>query len=194
MKILSWNCQGLAKPKVIRALRLLLSLSKPDVLFLCELKTHSSSDISKALSSCFLTNSVFVPPVGIAGGLCLAWNNTISITITLQNNFLINALITSDNYHHDWLLSGIHCPCIPLGKTQFWDLMGNIASDFDGPWLAIGDFNSIISQSEKIGGNPFASSSNHNFQTDLNDLSFIDLGFTGYPYTWNNKRSGHDNI
>lgn len=29
---------------------------------------------------------------------------------------------------------------------------------------------------------------------DLNDLGSIDLGFTGYPYTWNNKRKGTGNI
>lgn len=195
MKILSWNCQGLAKPKAIRALRLLLSSSKPDILFLCEIKTPSFTSISNALSVFSLTNFVSVPPIGFAGGLCLAWNSNISLTVTLQKNFTINALISPDHSTTDvWQLSTIYCPSNPVGKPHFWELLSTIASAFDGPWLMIGDFNSIISQTEKIGGIPFASSSNHNFQNDLNGIGMIDLGFSGYAYTWNNKRSGCANI
>lgn len=58
----------------------------------------------------------------------------------------------------------------------------------------MGDFNAIISQNEKKGGLSFASSSSHNFASDLSNLGLIDLGFHGYPYTWSNKRVGIDNI
>lgn len=154
MKILAWNCQGLAKPEAIRAFRLLLSSSKPDIFFLFKIKTPSFSEISKVLFSFSLINDVFAPPIGFAGGLCLAWGNNISINVILQNNFLINALFSSHNLDTSWLLLGIYCPCNPIGRTQFWDLMSTVASSYDGPWLALGYFNSIISQSEKTGGNP----------------------------------------
>lgn len=58
----------------------------------------------------------------------------------------------------------------------------------------MGDFNSIVSQSENIGGLHFASSSNNNFSSTLNNLALINLGFRGYPFTWNNKRAGLENI
>lgn len=69
-----------------------------------------------------------------------------------------------------------------------------ISRAFSGPWLMMGDFNSILSQAEKIGGNQFASSSTYTLLDDLNKLALIDLGYHGYPYTWNNKRSGKANI
>lgn len=90
MKILSCNCQGLAKPKAVRALRSLLSSSKPDILFLCEVKTHFSSLISKALISHSLSSHSFVPHVGAAYGLIHAWKNNINLSISFVNSAFIH--------------------------------------------------------------------------------------------------------
>jgi hypothetical protein len=55
-----------------------------------------------------------------------------------------------------------------------------------------GDFNSVLDQSEKIGGRPVASSSNCAFRKFIDHFGMIDIGFAGNPFTWNNnkKRSG----
>ena len=63
--------------------------------------------------------------------------------------------------------------------------------DFHGPWLCIGDFNKICSQSDKFGGRPYACSSNDAFHGFLDTYGMIDLGFFGNPYTWSNKRRDH---
>ncbi|XP_059432574.1 uncharacterized protein LOC132165893 [Corylus avellana] len=63
--------------------------------------------------------------------------------------------------------------------------------DYIGPWLCIGDFNMILSQSEKYGGRPYACSSNDPFHSFLDSFGMIDLGFSGNPFTWSNKRQGH---
>ncbi|KAL3623080.1 hypothetical protein CASFOL_031896 [Castilleja foliolosa] len=57
-----------------------------------------------------------------------------------------------------------------------------------------GDFNDIMDQKEKKGGLLFTCSSTHRLVHDLNDNGMIDLGFTGYPFTWSNKRKGLHNI
>jgi hypothetical protein len=49
----------------------------------------------------------------------------------------------------------------------------------------------ILSQSEKYGGRPFASSSNDPFHSFLDSFGIVDLGFTGNPFTWSNKRQNH---
>ncbi|KAL0380236.1 UNVERIFIED_CONTAM: hypothetical protein Sangu_0087900 [Sesamum angustifolium] len=67
MKIISWNCRGLARSKAIRALRAMLIEQKPDIVFLCEIKTSSLAKISQCFHSAQLISSEFVPPVGKAG-------------------------------------------------------------------------------------------------------------------------------
>lgn len=48
----------------------------------------------------------------------------------------------------------------------------------------------IIDQFEKLGGRPYASSSNDAFRQFLNTFGLVDLGFYGNPYTWSNNREG----
>lgn len=194
MKILSWNCQGLAKPKAVKAIRSFLKDSKPDVIFLCEVKTLFSTSISKALSAHALPNHCFVPPIGTAGGLILAWSSSINLLIELSNSFFIHAFVSHDSNSPSWYLTGIYCPCYPTGRNLFWDAINNLSLTFSEPWILIGDFNSITCQAEKKGGNPFASSSNNNFSNNLDDLGLVDLGFHGNQFTWTNKRAGSDNI
>lgn len=95
MILLAWNCQGLAKPKAIRALRSLLSNSRPDVLFLLKIKTSDPSTLLFVLTYFSLSQSVIIPPIGIAGGICLAWKNFINASVTAQNSFLINIHISA---------------------------------------------------------------------------------------------------
>lgn len=50
MKLISWNCQGLGNPLIVRALRAMVAQEKPDALFLMETKKSgnvSSTDPKK---------------------------------------------------------------------------------------------------------------------------------------------------
>lgn len=58
----------------------------------------------------------------------------------------------------------------------------------DLPWVVIGDFNEVCSQTEKWGGNPASKSRMDLFNNTLNDCKLMDLGFLGPKFTWSNKR------
>lgn len=58
----------------------------------------------------------------------------------------------------------------------------------------MGNFNSICCQLDKSGGISFCSSSTGGLLSFVNEVGLIDLGFSGNPFTWNNRRSGVDNI
>jgi hypothetical protein len=60
--------------------------------------------------------------------------------------------------------------------------------------LCIGDFNSILVQSEKQGGRPVASSSQCLFKYFINHFGMIDLRYVGNPFTWSNNMKGLENI
>lgn len=63
-----------------------------------------------------------------------------------------------------------------------------------GPWVAIGDFYSIISQDEKLGGKPFTCSSSTGLGHFMEEKGMVDLGFLGNIFTWDNGNDDHTNI
>ncbi|KAL3622061.1 hypothetical protein CASFOL_034257 [Castilleja foliolosa] len=165
----------LAQPKAVRALKFLISDSKADIVFISEVKTTLSPLISNSLSKLSLTDFCFCPPNGTSGGLILAWKNHINLKVITNNRYFIHASISSDNTN--WLFTAVYVPCNYQKKLSFWQEISSLAPLPGVPWLMFGDFNDILDQKEKKGGLPFASSSSHSLQNDLNDNGLIDLGF-----------------
>jgi hypothetical protein len=193
MLVLSWNCRGLARPAAFRSLRALVRLNNPDCIFLME--TKSSVEImTEITSSLGFTHAVFVPPIVSAGGLCFCWKPGVDIEPTSQNQNLINLLVFSDPPNLPWMLSAIYGPPYKKMKRIFWESLHQTASSFSGPWLCMGDFNEILLQVDKKGGRPFSTSSSNGFNSLVNQQGLIDLGFSGNPYTWTNKRQNFANI
>jgi len=75
MKIISWNCQGLGNPLTFHALRTLVSLERPNLIFLMETKNKASmvEGIKRKLK---FSNLFTVNPEGMAGGLAVLWQRS----------------------------------------------------------------------------------------------------------------------
>lgn len=52
----------------------------------------------------------------------------------------------------------------------------------------------MITQAEQRGGNPKSFKQMELFSDCLANCGLADLGFSGYPFTWDNKRDGTENI
>ncbi|KAL3819819.1 hypothetical protein ACJIZ3_005724 [Penstemon smallii] len=83
---------------------------KPDILFLSEIKTSSTFHVTRILNIVALHNQTFVPAVNSAGGLCLAWKNSLNIQISELDHYFINAFITIDPNTQPWQFTGIKMP------------------------------------------------------------------------------------
>ncbi|KAK3002711.1 hypothetical protein RJ639_019199 [Escallonia herrerae] len=81
-----------------------------------------------------------------------------------------------------------------FARQAFWDYFAQVIDSFAGPWMAIRDFNEVTSSLENSGGRSVASSSNGGLIYVINSKGLIDLGFSGNPFTWNNKRALPANI
>jgi hypothetical protein len=132
-----------------------------------------------------------VSPIGSKGGLLLAWRHGVHIECFSSTVNMINAWCYSDPPNKPWFLTCIYGPPEKFNNSIFWDSILNERRDYLGPWLYIGDLNVILSQDEKYGGRPFACSSTDPFRSFLDSFGMIDLGFSGNPFTWSNKRQNH---
>lgn len=92
------------------------------------------------------------------------------------------------------MFTGIYCPPNPLAKQAFFHDLAALGNSSTGPWLIMGDFNCIVSASEKQGGRVYASSSSNGFTNFMDDFRLVDLGYAGHPFTWNNRRVADHNI
>lgn len=80
-------------------------------------------------------------------------------------------------------------------KWKTCDLINNLSNaETHGKWLVFGDFNMVLSQDEKLGGNLVPNNHITLFRDTLQRNGLIELGFEGDKYTWNNNQNGESNI
>ena len=82
----------------------------------------------------------------------------------------------------------MYAPHISQGRALFWNSLANLGNSIGGGRLLLGDFNSILSFSEKCGGCAFGSSTHYDFVDFVHSNALIDLGFIGNKFTWSNHR------
>lgn len=61
-------------------------------------------------------------------------------------------------------------------------------------WLVRGDMNSVVSPDEKRGGVPLTPGDLCGFSNFINQCHLLDLGLSGFLYTWRNNREGEGYI
>jgi hypothetical protein len=60
--------------------------------------------------------------------------------------------------------------------------------------LCAGDFNEILHAEEQMGGNEQEEWCMEGFRDTVQYCGFVDLGYKGLPYTWDNRREGSQNV
>lgn len=68
----------------------------------------------------------------------------------------------------------------------------NTSSDL--PWLCAGDFNEVLEAHEQFGGQQRPERQMDGFRDAVQACGFMDLGFIGLPYTWDNRQQDDDNV
>lgn len=150
MNILAWNCQGINNPTTIQHPRGLISLHKPDILFLSETLATERHILGLAQSFQYQNLST-VPKAGRRGGLCLMWRNHINIRVLFQSQSYIHTLVTPPSPKQPWLCTGIYGPPHTDARIDLWEDFPSIFSNITNStsWTLLGDFNEIMDQSEK---------------------------------------------
>ena len=151
MKIISWNARGLGNPSAFRHLRLLVQKHSPHVLFIMETKLVCNV-VSRFRRSLHFPNGLEVPRVGNSGGLLLLWKGDIDVHLLTFNTNLFDCYIKCENGSSLHFSAFYGAPELQ-NRVNTWKLLERckyIAPLM--PWLVIGDFNEILSNSNKSGG------------------------------------------
>jgi endonuclease/exonuclease/phosphatase family metal-dependent hydrolase len=94
----------------------------------------------------------------------------------------------------NWSITGIYGYPDETNKKKTWDLLRSLIPVDEDMWLCCGDFNDILSNEEKAGGNSRSFTQLSLSRNAVEDCNLLDLGFNGYPFTWSNGRQGSGRI
>jgi hypothetical protein len=140
-------------------------------------------------------NGEAVLSVGLSGGLALFWRRDVTVGLQSKSRSHIDVILSTDNLGvMQWRLTGFYGePRRELRKNS-WYLLQFLRAQLDLPWLCLGDFNEVMNADEHFGANEREPWHMANFQEAVSICGFIDLGFSGLPYTWDNRQEGIRNV
>jgi len=137
MKILSWNCRRIGNAATVKELRDLAKNYAPSVLFIMETQINKYRVENLRYS---------------LGGLGLFWKTDVNVSIKKFSKYHIDTIITESG-KEPWRLSFIYGEPNRSLRHRTWDIMKQMRSDFDLPWLCMGDFKEILRREEQLGPN-----------------------------------------
>ncbi|KAH0701658.1 hypothetical protein KY285_015936 [Solanum tuberosum] len=79
-------------------------------------------------------------------------------------------------------------------RKTLWQGIEKVAQGINGEWILWGDYNAILSQNDRLMGNPVTQADIQDFSQCINNLQLNELAWRGEYYTWSNKQVGTDRI
>ncbi|XP_071902137.1 uncharacterized protein [Coffea arabica] len=186
MRVQVWNCQGVGSPLTIPQLREVNNLFFPSMVFLSETKNRTKY-MEKVKNILRFDEMIVVEAMNKAGGLALLWKDEVRIIEVLRTAFTIEAHVEDPEVNTDWWFVGIYASCDDQFRKQQWEVIERRKSLWGEKWMIAGNFNDIVSNEEKWGGNSRQESNFQDFKQFINGNQLMDIGFVGHPWTWCNN-------
>lgn len=188
LNILLWNCRGLANREAKCTIHGLVYAHQPDIFIVTETRMHRDK-IGRIADRLPFDAWEASETIGHRGGILLLWDpNKVMMDIRGTTEQEIHAMVGVRNSNFSFLLSALYASPRFRERKILWENLELIAGSHNLPWLAYGDFNEVLSNSEKLGGGPVSLSKSLRFSEMLDKCSFSDLGFSGPKFTWTNLR------
>ncbi|KAH7862793.1 hypothetical protein Vadar_009610 [Vaccinium darrowii] len=131
-----------------------------------------------------------IDPVGIAGGLVVYWKKELKVRLVRKCSFFIDLLISDDEAGCEWHLINLYASTNDTVRKAQWGELLHYRQRSSGEWIIWGDFNDLLWDDEKQGSRRREAWSLRAFRQFTTELGAIDMGFSGYPFTWVNRRYG----
>ncbi|XP_061361871.1 uncharacterized protein LOC133305628 [Gastrolobium bilobum] len=125
--------------------------------------------------------------VGFSGGIWLLWDEKkvkVKVEIIDDHHQYIHTKVLYLEEMKSEFITFVYGSPRRLEKQTLWLNLESIAQETDGPWLVLGDFNSVLNASEKIGGKEICWSSLNDIQECFSSCDISDIGFKGPDFTW----------
>ncbi|KAH7865079.1 hypothetical protein Vadar_001961 [Vaccinium darrowii] len=123
-------------------------------------------------------------------GLVVYWKKELKVRFIRRSSFFIELLISDEATGLEWYLINLYASSNDITRKAQWEELLNYRQQCSGEWIIWGDFNDLLWPDEKQGGRRREVWSLRVFRQFVTELGAIDMGFSGYPFTWINRRYG----
>ena len=193
MTILCWNCQGLGDPRTVQELTRLVHAHQPKLLFLSE--TRQNKFVVEGLRwRLGLKHVVSFHEPGKGGGLALFWHEDVKVELFKIGSRVIDVIVHEWPKNNKWRCTFVYGEPRTHLRHHMWTLLKRIKPMLDAPWLMARDFNEALYQNEHFSETKRGERQMMDFREILSHCDLHDLGFSGTPWTYDNKQSGRRNV
>lgn len=193
MNCLSWNCRGIGGSRTVHDLVTLSQIYQPQFIFLCETRQNKDK-VSRLRYQLGLHGFAGVSSGGLSGGLALFWNDQLCVDFKEINERYIDVFVRVLPSEPMWRMTCVYGEPRTENSHLMWSKLRELKAKYDLPWIILGDFNEALWQQEHLSCTPRSESHMMAFREVLNVCDMVDLGFSGVPYTYDNRRAGRKNV
>lgn len=193
MKLMSFNCRGLASPLKRSSLRRLVELNHPDVILLQE-TLGCSEEIVRVLES-LLPGWKFVvlDARGRSGGLASGWRvSSCRCVCSWGISSGVGLEVWDAELEKTVTILNIYGPY--LNRARFWDSLLNLELIDRSDLILGGDFNLSLGASEVWGPRAATDALANFFLQAFARKDLLDILLTKMIPTWRNKRAGDQRV
>ncbi|XP_019238406.1 PREDICTED: uncharacterized protein LOC109218498 [Nicotiana attenuata] len=187
MIIVSWNIRELNKSFKQQELKKFLLSNKVDLIAVLEtrVKKHRVQKIRMKIGIDwhFKDNYENAPN----GRIWLIWKEANIHVAVLENiDQMIHCLVKDKNSAFTSYITFVYGLHITKDRIPLWRSLRNMQTT--GPWLIIGDLNSVLNVDDRVNGIPVHQAEIIDFQSCLDDIGVGQITKRGSSFSWCNKR------
>ncbi|XP_060965523.1 uncharacterized protein LOC133034453 [Cannabis sativa] len=124
---------------------------------------------------------------GRSGGLAMLWKNQEKVSVDTFSENHIDCKVSFEG-QREFRFTGVYGEPNRSLIRKTWDLLTTLLSRSTLPWCLMGDFNNVLNQSEKVGGQPYPVWLIEGFQEAILLCGLRDMEMHGHPFTWEKSR------
>ncbi|XP_074305236.1 uncharacterized protein LOC141640286 [Silene latifolia] len=189
-----WNVRGLNNPGKQKYIKWFLHSHHIGLFGLLETKVKPSS-LNRIRDSicagwCVSTNSQWHK----GGRVWLLWKpHLYQMHFIEYNAQFIHVKVTELHTGVHFFLTMIYAFNGVQERKSLWTRLGYFKNHISGPWLLCGDFNTVLSPCERLGGQS-TEEEIEDFQNCVDNCRLVDMVASGSYFTWNNKQEANTRV
>ncbi|KAJ4848266.1 hypothetical protein Tsubulata_040016 [Turnera subulata] len=113
-------------------------------------------------------------------------DESLDVSVIFTHPQFIHAKVTTSS--ESFFITAVYGSPQEKWRRYLWRNLEALALVTTGPWLILGDFNAVLTGSERLNKQGRDGVANSQFLHCVNEAKLINLGFSGPKYTW--KRGG----